>query len=141
MRRVLIIDDDRSVGAAIRTMLLYRNYEAVFVSNAFEAAQAFESSKFDLVLVDIFMPEIDGFEIIKGLRDQGATIPIIAMSGFSFRNSLASAPNFLEMALDLGATACLLKPFTPKQLMAVFDAGLSLNQSVSANKNDQQAAP
>ena len=97
MRRVLIIDDDRSVGAAIRTMLLYRNYEAVFVSNAFEAAQAFELSKFDLVLVDIFMPEIDGFEIIKGLRDQGATIPIIAMSGFSFRNSLASAPNFLAL--------------------------------------------
>jgi CheY-like chemotaxis protein len=69
-------------------------------------------------MIDIFMPGMDGLETIKGFRERAPTVPIVAMSGFRFRNScMAPAPDFLGMAAKLGATYCLQKPFGPQQLM------------------------
>ena len=122
--RVLIIDDDRSVSAAIQKTLTRQGYDVALAPNAADGEQLFGSSRFDLVIVDIFMPETDGLEIIRHLRKQSPTIPILAMSGFSFQNSMVSTPDFLWMALKLGATARLRKPFTVQQLMAAIDASL-----------------
>jgi CheY-like chemotaxis protein len=76
-------------------------------------------------MVDIFMPGMDGLETIRGFRERAPTVPIVAMSGFRFRNSCtAPAPDFLGMAIKLGATYCLQKPFGPQQLMAAITACL-----------------
>jgi CheY-like chemotaxis protein len=124
MTRILVIDDDLSIGAAIQLMLVRQGCETVFVQDADAGVRAFESSKFDAVMVDIFMPGMDGLETIKGFRERSPTIPIVAMSGFRFRNSKACAPNYLEIAAKLGATFCLRKPFTPEQLMVAINSGL-----------------
>jgi CheY-like chemotaxis protein len=84
--------------------------------------QAFESASFDAVMVDIFMPGMDGLETIKGFRERAPMVPIVAMSGFKFRDSLAPAPDFLAMAAKLGATYCLRKPFGVQQLMSAIKA-------------------
>ena len=124
MTRVLVIDDDCSVGAAIQMMLARQDCYTVVAPDAKVGIQAFEASKFDVVMVDIFMPGLDGLETIKAIRKRVPTASIVAMSGFKFRNSMVSAPDFLGMAAKLGATSCLRKPFTPQQLMAAINSCL-----------------
>src|ERR1700674_3429095 len=110
MTRVLVIDDDRSVGAAIQLMLARRSCDTVLAASACAGVEAFQSSKFDVVIVDIFMPGMNGLETIARFRQQAPTVPIVAMSGFRFRDSMVPAMDFLAMAARLGATACLRKP-------------------------------
>src|ERR1700719_1016295 len=115
MTRVLVIDDDRSVGAAIQTMLDRRGCDTVHATDAYAGIDAFDSSKFEIVIIDIFMPGMKGLETITGFRQRAPTVPIIAMSGFRFRDTMGPDLDFLAMAGRLGATACLRKPFAPQQ--------------------------
>ena len=125
MTRVLVIDDDQSVRSAIEALLRRQDCVTVLAESARVGIKTFEASHFDLVMVDIFMPGMNGLDTIKGFRERAPTVPIVAMSGFRFRNSpMAAAPDFLEMASKLGATYCLQKPFGPQQLMAAVNACL-----------------
>jgi DNA-binding response OmpR family regulator len=124
MMRVLVIEDDLSVGAAILTMLDLEGWQAVHATDAHLGMRAFESSRFDLVIVDLFMPGINGLEAIAGFRQRAPTVPILAMSGFRFRDSMKPGLDFLARAAEAGATGCLRKPFAPRQLMAAVHASL-----------------
>jgi DNA-binding response OmpR family regulator len=124
--RVLVIDDDASVGAAVRMMLDREGCEAVHVTDADTGIKAFEASSFDLVIVDIFMPAVNGLKTIAEFRTRAPALPIVAMSGFRFRDSMDPDLDFFEMAIKLGATGCLHKPFTPRQLITVVNASLGL---------------
>ena len=124
MRRVLVIDDDKFIGIAIETSLHRQDCEVVMADSGRVGAETFEASDFDVVMVDIFMPGIDGLEIIKNLRRRAPSVPIVAMSGYRFRNSINAAPDFLEMAVKLGATYGLRKPFGPRQLSVAINACL-----------------
>ncbi|MEH2623810.1 CheY-like chemotaxis protein [Bradyrhizobium sp. AZCC 1719] len=125
MTRVLIVDDDSMVCTAIEVYLERHGFE-VTVANGGEAGlRALEDSGFDLMLVDIFMPHMRGFESIRIFHERAPTIPLIAMSGYAFANLDSPAPDFLRMALELGATRCLRKPFTPGALLAVVNECLA----------------
>ncbi len=124
MRRVLVIDDDISIRAAVELSLRRQDCFAVLVDNGHLGVSTFEASEFDLVMVDIFMPDMDGLEIIKCFRERAPALPIVAMSGYRFRNSVNPAPDFLEIAAKLGATYRLRKPFGPRQLKAAVNACL-----------------
>jgi len=124
MRRVLVIDDDLSIRAAIEFSLRRQGCFAVLADNGPLGVLTFETSEIDLVMVDIFMPDMDGFEIIKSFRERTPRLPIVAMSGYRLRNSMSPAPDFLEMATKLGATYPLRKPFGPRQLKAAINACL-----------------
>jgi CheY-like chemotaxis protein len=76
------------------------------------------------MVIDIFMPHMHGFESIRVFHQRAPTIPLIAISGYVFAEQRVPAPDFLRMALGLGAMRCLRKPFTPKMLLAVIDACL-----------------
>ena len=124
MIRVLVIDDDESVRAAIETLLRQQNCIVVLADNGVVGTQTFEAFNFDVVMVDIFMPGMDGLETIKAFHSRMPTVPIVAMSGFRFRSTLASAPDFLGMAAELGATYCLRKPFGQRELLTAINACL-----------------
>jgi CheY-like chemotaxis protein len=64
------------------------------------------------------MPHMRGFESIRVFHERAPSTPLIAMSGYAFAQTTAPSPDFLRMALELGATRCLRKPFTPKALLA-----------------------
>lgn len=132
MMRILVIDDDSSVGAAIETVLRNNDCAVVLRNSSQRGIEAFHTSSFDLVMVDIFLPEPDGLETIKYLRERAPAIPIVAMSGFRFRSTIAPTPDFLEMAAALGATCCLRKPFGPQQIMAVINACSPLKPGAAA---------
>jgi CheY-like chemotaxis protein len=124
MKRVLVIDDDKFICVAIETSLHRHDCEVVVADSGYVGTKTFETSDFDVVMVDIFMPGMDGLEIIKEFRKRAPTLPIVAMSGYRFRNSMNSAPDFLEMAVKLGATYRLRKPFGQWQLRAAINACL-----------------
>ena len=124
-RRILVIDDDACVSTAIRAILARRSCEAVLASRAHAGIHTFHSSEFDVVMVDLFMPGMNGLDTIARIRSQSA-VPIIAMSGFRLRNSLDPDQDFLGMAMLQGATISLRKPFSPPQLIAAIDRSLGL---------------
>ncbi len=116
MARILVIDDDNSVRTAIKTLLEHEGYEVVVATDGRSGLDAFETTAFDLLIVDIFMPGMDGLETIKHLKRRAPLVPIVAISGFMFRDSSVPAPDFLSMATKLGAAYSLHKPFRPRDL-------------------------
>jgi CheY-like chemotaxis protein len=125
MSRILVDDDDKSVRIATQTWLEHDGYEVVVANNGREAIEALTRSTFDLVIVDIFMPGMDGLETIKAFHQHSPDVPIIAMSGFMFRTTSAPAPDFLSMSTKLGAAYSLHKPFRPRELLKAIEACLA----------------
>ncbi|MBC7584752.1 MAG: response regulator, partial [Tardiphaga sp.] len=76
---------------------------------------------FDLMIVDIFMPDMNGFESVRRFHECAPAVPLIAISGYAFAESLSPAPDFLRMALGLGAARCLRKPFKPQTLLTIVE--------------------
>jgi CheY-like chemotaxis protein len=132
MSRILVIDDDFSVGLAIQTLLGQRGCEVALVQSGRAGTETLETSTFDAVMVDLFMPGMDGLETIAGIRQRMPMLPIVAMSGFRFCDSMGSIPDFLDMAAELGATCCLRKPFGPQHLMAAVN--VCLDQAFSRDR-------
>ena len=124
MARILVVDDDPSVGRAIQTWLENKDYEVILASGGLSGLSALDRHDFDLMIVDIFMPGMNGFESVRVFHQRAPTIPLIAISGYVFREHHSPTPDFLRMALDLGASCCLHKPFTPTQLFRAVDTCL-----------------
>lgn len=121
LRHILVVDDDPMVCMAIE-IYLQRNHFRVTIADGGEAGlRALEHEQFDLMIVDIFMPHMRGFESIRIFHERAPAVPLIAMSGYAFANLNSPAPDFLRMALELGAARCLRKPFTPNALLAAID--------------------
>ena len=125
MTRVLIVDDDPLVCAAIEIYLERHGFDVTIADGGEAGLRALEDTCFDLMLVDIFMPHMRGFELIRIFHERAPTVPLVAMSGYAFANLDSPAPDFLRMALELGAARCLRKPFTPGALLAVVNECLA----------------
>jgi len=125
MTRVLVVDDDPMVCMAIEIYLERNGFEVTIADGGETGLRALEDSSFDLMIVDIFMPHMRGFESIRVFHERAPAIPLVAMSGYAFANLDSPAPDFLRMALELGASRCLRKPFTPAALLAVINECLA----------------
>jgi CheY-like chemotaxis protein len=124
MARILVIDDDAAVRTAIRTVLEHQALEVVAVEDGHSGIDAIQQQKFDVVIVDIFMPGMDGLESIRAFKRYAPSVPVIAISGFLFRDSSRPAPDFLAMATKLGAAHSLHKPFRAIELLRLVEACL-----------------
>jgi CheY-like chemotaxis protein len=125
MTRVLVVDDDPMVCMAIEISLERHGFEVTIANGGDTGLRALEAAGFDLMIVDIFMPHMRGFESIRIFHERAPAIPLIAMSGYAFANLDSPAPDFLRMALELGAARCLRKPFTPMALLTVINECLA----------------
>lgn len=129
MPRVLVVDDDPMVCMAIEVYLERHSFHVTIADGGEAGLRALEGAAFDLMIVDIFMPHMRGFESIRIFHERAPTVPLIAMSGYAFANLDSPAPDFLRMALELGAARCLRKPFTPVALLTVINECLAEAQS------------
>ena len=129
MPRILVVDDDPMVCTALEICLARSNFHVTVADGGESGLRSLENASFDLMIVDIFMPHMRGFESIRVFHERAPSIPLIAMSGYAFANADAPTPDFLRMALDLGATHCLRKPFTPVTLMTVINECLADNEA------------
>jgi CheY-like chemotaxis protein len=122
MRRILVVDDDLHIRLAMRAWL--KRYGFRVADGGASGLAALDEVAFDLMIVDIFMPNMRGFEPIRLFHERAPAVPLIAISGFAFSGPDADQA-CLKMALSLGATRCLRKPFRPTTLLAVIDECLS----------------
>ena len=129
MPRVLVVDDDPMVSMAIEVSLQRQGMEVTIADGGETGMRELASGTFDVMIVDIFMPHMRGFESIRVFHERAPSVPLIAMSGYAFANADAPAPDFLRMALEFGATRCLRKPFTSIALMTVINECLAESRS------------
>jgi CheY-like chemotaxis protein len=129
MTRVLVVDDDPMVCMAIEVSLERHGFEVTLADGGDSGLRALQGAAFDVMIVDIFMPHMRGFESIRIFHERAPQIPLIAMSGYAFANLDSPAPDFLRMALELGAARCLRKPFTPMALLTVINECLAAASS------------
>ena len=116
MERILVVDDEQLVRDTLGLLLKQEGYRVVVAECGHTAVSAIEAFTFDVVIVDIVMPGMDGIETIGILRQDAPDVSIIAMSGYAAGSGLAEN-DFFRAAVERGATCCLRKPFTRDQLI------------------------
>ena len=114
--RVLVVDDEKPVREALAALLRQEGYRVVVVESGHVAVEAIEAFTFNFIIVDIFMPEMNGLETIKVFRANAPSVPIVAMSGYAAGSGFVDN-DFFQTAMEFGATCCLRKPFTRDQLL------------------------
>jgi len=116
MERILVVDDEQPVRDTLGLLLRQEGFRVVVAECGHAAVSAIEAFTFDVVIVDIVMPGMNGIETIGILRQDAPDVSIIAMSGYAAGSGLAEQ-DFFRSAMERGATCCLHKPFTREQLL------------------------
>lgn len=112
--RILVVDDEERILNFLRSKLRASGYEVLTASNGFQALEQAQAQEPDLIVLDLIMPKMDGFETLKKLRSF-STVPVIILSARG-----ANADKI--KGLGLGADDYLPKPFNPDELVARIDA-------------------
>jgi two-component system chemotaxis response regulator CheY len=108
---ILIADDSPTIRKFVSVALTMRGFEVIAASDGMEAMEKLPNTKIDLIITDLNMPNLDGFELIKNIRENATykDVPIIILS------SLAGSAE-IERGLKSGANSYLVKPFDPKRV-------------------------
>jgi CheY-like chemotaxis protein len=117
MECILVVDDEKPVRDTLAVLLEREGYRVVVAEGGHTAIEAVETFTFDIVIVDISMPGMNGLETVRILRREAPNVPVVVMSAYASGGLVE--PDFFRTAMELGATCCLPKPFTREQL---FDA-------------------
>ena len=111
MKKILIVDDDLVVLSSCERILESEGYAVSLTSSVKEALKMLEEKKFDILLVDVIMPEYDGIYLIGNVKENLPHMPILVMSGYP-------TPETISSGMRMGATHFIAKPFTPDELIA-----------------------
>lgn len=115
--RVLIVDDDEVMRDLMKQALLRKSYRVETAKDGVEAARVLDSMSIDLVLLDLLMPNRDGFTVLRDLKRRESAPPAIVLTG-------SRSPELRNDAMELGARSFLQKPFELGQLLAEVEAVL-----------------
>ena len=116
-QRILIVEDDRSILRGLEMNFQLEGFKTCTAADGAAALKLSEEFKLDLVVLDIMLPKMNGFEVLRELRRTGSDIPIILLSA-------KSAEMDVVMGLDLGADDYVTKPFNIGELIARVKAHL-----------------
>lgn len=109
--RILITEDDAPLAEALQFSLAQSGYAVDWVANGAAAAEALKDDVFGLLILDLALPKLDGFEVLRRLRRRNTALPVLILSG-------REKPEEKVLALDLGADDYLVKPFSLNELQA-----------------------
>jgi DNA-binding response OmpR family regulator len=111
-RKVLVIDDERPIRGFLKNLLDRWGYEVEEASDGGQAIERVQQGNFDLLILDIVMPVMDGWEVLKAVKSSlKMDVPVIVLSGKSDES------NDMTKGYDMGAEYYITKPFTPSQLL------------------------
>jgi DNA-binding response OmpR family regulator len=107
---ILLAEDEETLAIGLEYNLKEEGYDVVRASDGVEAVERFDPEKIDLVILDIMMPRMDGFEVAENLRERSPRIPIMMLTA-------RSAPADRVRGLEIGADDYLVKPFHLEELL------------------------
>lgn len=109
---ILVADDSATIRKFVSFSLNVRGYDIISVSDGMEALEKLPQNNVDLIITDLNMPNVDGFELIKKIRsnEEYADIPIIILSSLSSQDEVSKG-------LSAGANSYLIKPFDPNRIL------------------------
>jgi two-component system response regulator CpxR len=116
MARVLIIDDDVRLGALLERLLKPEGYQVTLVTDGLQGVRRATSEVFDIVVLDVMLAGLDGFEVLRRIRGQ-SRVPVLMLTA-------KGTDNDRIVGLELGADDYLPKPFNPRELVARIKAVL-----------------
>ena len=109
MPKILIVDDELNIRELVKKYAVFENFESDTATNGIEAIEMCKHNEYDLVIMDIMMPELDGFSAVKEIR-KTSDVPVIMLS--------ARSEEYDKLyGFDLGIDDYVTKPFSPKELM------------------------
>jgi two-component system, OmpR family, response regulator MprA len=108
---ILVIDDDEKITSMLRRGLAFEGYDVYTAQNGAEGLSMMMSADPDLIILDVMMPKVDGFEVCRRLREGGSTVPVLMLTAKD------EVENRVK-GLDLGADDYLVKPFALEELLA-----------------------
>ena len=111
--KILLVDDDPLVRASLAEVLSESGYEVAEAADGNDGLEVLENLSFDLVVLDILMPNRDGLETIRVIREKWAALPVLAISGGDRTGSC----DHLRMAAAFGADDMMAKPFHSSDLL------------------------
>lgn len=127
--RILVADDDPAVVELVRVNLEVHGYEVITAENGVEAVRKAVTDKPDLIILDIMMPEVDGYEVIRTLKEAPETdqIPIVVLTAYA--SETGAVVSWME-----GADGYLAKPFNPEELLMVVERMLTSAEETTGAK-------
>jgi DNA-binding response OmpR family regulator len=115
--KILIVDDDLHVQRLYRDELMEEGYDVVVASNGEEAIRLFESENPDLVTLDILLPDIDGIQILRQIKEKNPKIPVIMSTAYDYRDDFAvwASESYLVKSADLNELKATIKKLLGKE--------------------------
>jgi CheY-like chemotaxis protein len=121
---VLVVDDEPAVRTTIKLVLERQGHRVTMAPDGRAGLAALAAGGIDVLVVDLFMPGMDGLEMLREVRKHQVDLPVIVISGTSLDVPGQPAPDFLAMAVKLGAVSSVQKPFKPRDIIAAIGACL-----------------
>ena len=129
MAKILICDDEPGLRAVIKRYALFEGYETAEAGNGMEAVEACKKEPFDIIIMDIMMPELDGFSAVKEIR-KTSCVPVIMLSARGEEYDKV-------LGFELGVDDYVVKPFSSKEIMLRV-AAILRRTGTSDNKGDHE---
>ncbi|MEE8501428.1 MAG: response regulator [Kiloniellales bacterium] len=123
--RVLQVEDDPTTAQSVEQMLKSEGYECHTTARGEDAVELAQKNPYDVILLDIMLPDIDGYEVLKRLQDWAIGTPVVIQSGMVEDQRDAAGLGFAE---------CLVKPFTKEQLKARIESAMGRAQHATASQ-------
>ena len=117
MARVLVVDDDPAVRTTVKLVLERERHAVTVAADGRAGLAALAAAGFDILVLDLFMPGMDGLETLRQVRQHQPKLPVIVMSGAAISGERTPSPDFLGMAVKLGAVRSVAKPFKPRDII------------------------
>lgn len=128
MYKILIVDDEAGIRAIIKKYAVFEGHEVVEAADGMEAIQVCREMEFDIIVMDVMMPELDGFSACKEIRKFCMT-PVLMLS--------ARGEEYDKIhGFELGIDDYVVKPFSPKELMMRVNAIVKRSSGDKGNKKD-----
>ena len=129
MERILVVDDEEKIRAIIKKYAEFEGYEIVEAGNGMEAIRICKEQDFDIIIMDVMMPELDGFSSCREIR-KNKDIPVIMLS--------ARGEEYDKIhGFELGIDDYVVKPFSPKELMMRVRVVISRNRGKDTSQEHE----
>ena len=118
--RVLVIDDDPTIGYLVQSLLELQGYEVFVTEDGLRGLAAAQRQRPDAIVLDLMMPVMDGYEVLRQLRSDARTsaVPVVILTAVALKETD-------QEIRQAGASACLTKPFVPEELSAALSTAIA----------------